>query len=448
LEVEKELLHAIDELAQGGTTGEIRCLAALLACRGKVERRKLGWQHPFGDYLEREGDAGQQQVQGLAKRQIVTMTRNALVLNSSIMRYSKDQVCFRCADRLFARAHARFAQVLGEIPFDVLRDLSRSGSTAAENRAYRGLGNRYWELRRAGLLVSSGRTKPHLFPALRWVAEVPWMAAVALTLEQGRALTYDNCKNEGGLVFHMAIAAGCLDCEGPEKVALTPLGRELAHTHAATSIERRLRWIGGCRDEAMHALIDELSAPLPAVWVDGTPTFVDRTWQVDRDSPLRLLLKDRQLRMWLRRLVRRLQKMGLAQLIADRHGQSRYYFASGVSQLAKAALGLPEARFELPKEMQVQCLAAGHLLAIGRDSDGVWRLRPEAGSPPPAEVVGCMDGALRRLRGKHLVAGPADDGTYRIPNPDSYRWTVAELLLDPAAEYLTEVPVEAGEVVE
>lgn len=436
MEVETDLLEAIDQLASDGSEGEIRCLAALLASRGKAERRTKGWQHPFGDFVEREGAAAQEQIQGLIRRRIVVVTRKALELNSVLISRDKDFVTTRCANRLFTRAHAKFAGVLREIPFEVLHDLTRNASTTAENRAHRSLGRRYWELKRAGLLASSNRTKPYLFPSLHWVQQVPWAAAVALTLEQGDALTYGNLTNDCGMAAQMAIATGSIE-RHQGTVQLTAQGRELAHTYITKSAAR-FRWIAGCRDEAMRFLLDQVEAPLPAFWVDGTPTAVDKAWLVEPDLPLRLLLKDRRLRSWLRRIVRRLAKLGLAQLISRRDGTSWYYFAPGLAGLAKAAVELPPGEpLALPPDLQAQCVAANQLLSIAREPDGFWRLRL-----PASDTTGVAERTLARLKVGRLAAGPAEDGAYRIPDPADYRWAVKERLLDPAAEFLTTPPEE------
>lgn len=349
MEIERELLAAIDQLAADGDTATIRCLAALLACDAKVEVRVNGWQHPFREYTEQEGTNHRQAVEQLIKRGIAVRTKKALMLNSAVMSYNKNFVASRCANRLFARAWAHFAPVLRATHFDDLRDLCRRQSNAAVNRAHRHMGARYWDLKRLGLLVTSSRTNPRVFPTLGYVPEVPRVAGIALTLEQGRALTAQNLLNDVGVIYQVALATGCLEPKDGS-VALTDRGRELAAAYVADTIGRRLRWVSWSRTEAMHFLADELLVPLPADWVDGTPTQVGRM-KAEEDAPLRELLRDKVLRGWMRRLVRRLSAMGVAQKIACRDGVSRYFFAPGLAGLVKEALGLPAEQFAVPKRM-------------------------------------------------------------------------------------------------
>lgn len=443
MEVEERLLTAIDKLVADGPAGEIRCLAALLACRGKVERRRLGWQNPFCDYAEQEGAACREQLNGLIRRGILFETRSAVVLNSHVMTYNKAYATGRCANRLFAQAYSRFAPVLRKIPFDDLRDLSRLQSVPAESRFIRRHGALYRELKQAGLLVSSSRSKPHVFPSLVWVDDVPEALGVALTLEKGNALTWQNCNNNSGMAFRMALATGLMEYDSEQgDLRFTPQGRELGAAFLEKAIRRRLNWLSGCREETMHFLLDELAVPLPALWIDGTPSRIDRSWLLQGDAPYRLLLKDRQLRAWLRRLVRQLVRMGAARLINCGERGQWYYFAPGVASVAKSELELPEVRFELPVEFQAQCLACNLLLGIAREPDGVWRLRPAAGSAMAEAVAESVSLTLRKLKGQRIISGPAEDGSYRIPDPDAYRWTLVEWLLDPITEFLTSLPAE------
>lgn len=348
MELEPRLLEAIDQLVAEGDTAAIACLAAFLACDGKVGILSSGLQYPFRDFLERDAVRGKA-VEDLVRRGILVRSRRGLILNTEMMSRNKAKATSRCARRLFARAWRHFAPVLDAVHFDDLRDLCRRQSVAALNRAHRHMGARYWELHRLGLLVTSNRTTPRLFPTLSFVSDVPEAAAIALTLDQGRALTAANMANNVGVVYQVALAVGCLADDG--SVTLTDRGRTLATAYVADAIRRRLRWIGGCRDEAMHFLVDELLAPLPAVWIDGTPTQVSRIQQVEEEAPLRVLFHDRQLRAWMRRLVRRLTAIGVARKIACRDGVDRYYFAPGVAEVAKATLGLPDERFVVPKKL-------------------------------------------------------------------------------------------------
>jgi hypothetical protein len=447
MEVEERLLTAIDQLAKDGSAGEIRCLAALLACRGKVEQRSLGWQHPFRDYAEQEGAACRQQLNGLIKRGILVESRSAVSLNSQIMTYNKSYVTGRCANRLFTRAFSTFAPVLRQMPFDDLRELSRLQSVPAENRFIRKHGALYRQLRQAGLLVSSSRTRPYVFPSLCWVDHVPEALVVALTLEQGGALTWENCLHNSGIIAHMAVATGFLEHEAQQDdVRLSPKGRELGAAYLEKAIRRRLNWIPQCREETMQLLLDELAAPLPAVWIDGAPSRVDKTWFLQPDAPYRIFLKDRQLRIWLRRLVRHLVRMGAARLI-DRGGQGGwYYFAPGAAQMAKAALELPAERFTLPPEFEAQCRACNLLLRISRESDSLWRIRLDTTAAMGEAIAEQVSLTLRKLKAQRMISGPADDGTYRILDPDVYRWTLVEWLLDPITEFLGSLP-EAEQII-
>gem|GEM_PF-2706152 len=430
MEVEKELLGAIDQLAKDGDAAAIRCLAALLACDGNVERRTSGWQHPFQDFAEREGEGLRQSVERLIQRGIVTRSKTAIAINSHVMSRSRAFVTLRCANRLFSGAWAHFAPVLGAIRCDDLRDLTRRQSTTAASRAHRNMGTRYWELKRMGLLVYGNRSNPRLFPTLSYVDELPRVAAVALTLEQGHALTTKNLVNEVGIHYYVAVATGCLAQAGTgNSLTLTDRGRELATTYVADAIRRRLRWIGNCRTETMHFLADQPGAPLPAVWVDGKPSEVRRAWTVvGAEDPLRILFMDRQLRAWLRCLVRRLQAMGLSQSIACRDGIDRYYFAPGVVALAKDELGLPQERFALPPDLSAPFSAYESLLAMDRDDTGRWYLR--AGVP----------GKMRELKSLGLLAGPRDDGTYSVKDLDRHRSAMVEVALGPVCELLTSLP--------
>jgi len=437
MEVEERLLSAIEKLARDGSPGEIRLLAAFLACRGKVEMLRTGWQQPFRDFVERTGASFETDLQGLVTRGIIVRGRGALWLNSDIIRHNKVFVTTRCANRLFALAHGKFALVLKEIAYEDLRPLARNPSVTAENRAIRNMGKSYARLKNVGLLVSSSRTKPHLFPSLHWVEDVPWAVAVAITLRQGNALTWNNCMNSGGMAFHMAVATGCLETDAEGGVRLTARGESVGQAYIEKVLQKRLRWPGGYPDEAVHLVLDELSAPLPAFWIDASSSRVYKTWLLDPGAPLRLLFRDRHLRALLRRMVRRLQKLGLADLITCRDGTDRYYFAPGVAQLAKQAFDLPVERFTLPQEFQAQFAAGFELLAkLSREHDGLWRLRPD-----PAKV----ESALPKLKWQRRVVGPDSDGSYRVSDPDTYRETVVELLMDPVAEFLTTLPEELPE---
>ncbi|MFZ5825844.1 MAG: hypothetical protein ACOY94_16220 [Bacillota bacterium] len=445
MQPEDRLLAAIDRLATDGSTQEICLLAALLACRGGVEMRTTGWQNPFREYadLAREGFA--QALRGLIDRGIVVQYRDGTIgLNSDIMRWNRGLISSRCANRLFVGAHARFAHVLREIPYEVLRRLCRLQSAAAINRAHREMGDRpYWALKRAGLLVWNGRAAPRLFPSLHWVTEVPRITAEALTLDQGNALTWANMVNSG-ITFHMALATGHIVYDSETKDLTLPAhGQELALGYRDTAIRRRLRWLSDIRTETMHALIDELAVPLPAVWVKGRASQVNRAWILQPDAPLRVLFKDPTLRQYLRRLVRTLAKMGLAQLIVRRDKSEWYHFAPGIPPVAKQRLELPAERFSLPEELQAKAMAGYHLLRIAQDQGGTWRLRPALDNPDmPPGAAERMTAALGRLKFQHRVAGPADDGSYRIADPEAYRWAVLELLINPVAEFLTAQPEE------
>ncbi len=447
MEPEERLLTAIDRLADDGTTEEICLLAALLACRGKVEMLRTGWQHPFREYAELAGDGFDRALRGLITRGIVVQHRSyyTITLNSDIMRWNRGLISSRCASRLFRRAHTRFAHVLREIPYDVLRDLCRLQSATAVNRARRKMGDRlYWALKRAGLLVWNGRANPCFFPTLYWVVEVPRAAAVAWTLEQGNALTWTNMVNDCGMAFHMALATGHLVYDGAAKeVTLPARGQELAVAYRDTAVRRRLRWVSDCRTETMHALIDELAVPMPAVWVKGRVTQVGRAWILQREAPLRILFKDPTLRQYLRKLVRSLVKMGLAQLIVHRDKSEWYYFAPGIPPVAKEQLELPAGRVSLPEDLQAKAMAGYHLLRITQERDGTWRLRPELQSPDlPPGAAEQMKASLGRFKFQHRVSGPAEDGSYRVSDPDACRWAVLELLLNPVAEFLTSQPEE------
>lgn len=447
MEVEANLLTAIDQLAKDGPVGEIRFLAALLACRGKVERRQRGWQHPFEDFAEREGDAFLQELRGLKARGIVYQTRGQdICLNSYIISHNKDFVCQRCANRLFIRAYHRFAQVLKDLEFDDLFDVFCRRSHAAVNRASRNMGARFWGLKKAGLLVSSHRAQPHVFHAMRWVEELPWAAGVALTLEQGNALTWKNCVNQNHIAFHMAVASGMLahDSEKQE-TELTAKGRTLASEYIEYAMRRRLRWFGDIREETMHLMLDELTAPLPSVWIVGRGKQLENTWDAGPQTPLRiLLLKDRQLRIWFRRLVRRFAKLGLAQLILCRDGVERYYFAPGAAAVAKDSFALPEGGLTLPRELRAPLSAYLHLVThLAREADGVWRVRPDFASPDLAKgAAGLAEGFLRRNKFGRLVTGPDEDGVYRVSDPDTFRAQLYEEFLEPVAEFLTTNPEE------
>ncbi|MFZ5816480.1 MAG: hypothetical protein ACOY93_14475 [Bacillota bacterium] len=451
MEVEERLLTAIDQLAKEGTAEEIRLLAALLACRGKVEMLRTGWQSPFRGYAELAQNGFDEALRGLIGRGIVVQHRRPyrIALNSYIISRNKDFVSFRCANRLFTRAHHRFAKILREIPYAVLRDMCRLQSVTAVNRAYRNLtAQQYRGLKVAGLLVWNGRANPCFFPSLNWVEDVPWATAVALTLREGNALTWANMVSECGMAFHMALATGHIVYDGETKeVALTAPGEELALAYRDTAIRRRLRWVSNCRTEAMHALIDELEAPLPAVWVKGRASQVDRAWIVQREAPLRILLKDPTLRQWFRRLVRSLMKMGLAQLIHCHDQGDWFFFAPGIPRVAKEVLDLPEERFSLPEELQAQVMAGCHLLGITRKQDGTWWIRPDLQDPAlPPGAAERISATLGRLKFQRRVKGPDEAGAYRIYDGDTYRWAVVEELLDPAAEFLTFRPEEEGAV--
>lgn len=447
MEVEENLLTAIDQLAKDGPIGEIRFLAALLACRGKVERRQRGWQHPFEDFAEREGDAFLQDLRGLKARGIVYQTKDHdICLNSYIISRDKDFVCQRCANRLFIRAHHRFAQVLIGVQFDDLFDVFCRRSHAAVNRAARNMGARFWELKKAGLLVSSNRAQPHVFHAMRWVDELPWAAGVALTLEQGNALTWKNCVNQSQMAFHMALASGFIAYDSEkQETQLTAKGRTLANEYIEHAMRKRLRWFGDIREETMHLMLDELSTPLPSVWVDGRGKQLDNTWDVGPRTPLRiLLLKDRQLRIWFRRLVRRFEKLGLAQLISCRDGVKRYYFAPGAAAVAKDSFGLPADGVELPRDLRAQFSAYHTLTAhLAKENGGIWRVRPDLTNPElPKGAADLAESFLRKHKWGRLVIGPEDDGAYRVSDPDTFRWELVEAFLEPVAEFLTTNPAE------
>jgi hypothetical protein len=452
VEVEEQLLAAIDQLAKDGPTGEIRFLAALLACRGKVERRQRGWQHPFEDFAEREGAAFHQELRGLVARGIVYRTKQeAIVLNSYIITRDKDFVCERCANRLFIRARHRFATVLGGFRYDDLFDVACRRTHTAVNRAYRKTGARLEDLEKAGLLVWSNRAKPHVFPAMRWVSELPWAAALALTLEQGNALTWKNCLNNSQMAFHMAQATGLIDHDSEKQsTELTAKGRELAGEYIEHAMRKRLRWIGNMREEAMHLMLDELSEPLPSVWINGRGKQLENTWHVDPKTPLRiLLLKDWMLRKWYKQMVRRFEKLGLAKLIACRDGVDRYFFAPGAAAIAKDAFSLPAEPFALPREQQPLLDAYYHLTAhLAEEKGRIWRVRPDfAGSELAEGAAELAEGVLRRLKFGRLVIGPEEDGSYRVSDPDKFRWELVEAFLDPVATFLTTIPEEEEEPV-
>jgi hypothetical protein len=447
VEVEAELLTAIDQLAAEGPVGEIRFLAALLACRGKVERRERGWQHPFEEFAEREGDALVQALRGLKARGIVYQTRgHDICLNSYIISRNKDFVCQRCANRLFIRAHHRFAQVLKDVRFDDLFDVFCRHSHAALNRASRNLGARFRELKKAGLVVSSHRAQPRVFHAMRWVEELPWAAGVALTLQQGNALTWKNCVNQHQMAFHMALATGIITHDSEkQETQLTAKGRTLADGYIEHAMRKRLRWFGDMREETMHLMLDELVAPLPSVWIDGRGKQLENTWDVDPKRPMRiLLLKDRRLRMWFRRLVRRFEKLGLAQLITYYDGVDRYYFAPGAAAVAKDSFGLPPEGVVVPQDMQAQFSAYHHLAArLKKESAGIWRVHPDFTSPDlTGGAASLAEGFLRKHKWGRLVMGPEEDGAYRVSDSDTFRQELFEAFLNPIAEFLTTSPEE------
>lgn len=447
MDVEANLLTAIDQLAKDGPIGEIRFLAALLACRGKVERRKRGWQHPFQDFAEREGTAFLSALRGLKVRGIVYQTkREDIVLNSNIVSWDKDFVCQRCADRLFIRARHHFDQVLKEVNFDDLFDVFCRRSNAAVNRASRRMGVRFGSLKKAGLLVSSGRTQPHVFHAMHWVKELPWAAGVALTLEQGNALTWKNCVNQSQMAFHMALATGIISHDKEkQETHLTEKGRTLASEYIELAMRKRLRWFGDIRKETMHLMLDELSAPLPAVYIDGRGKQLETAWHVDPKTPLRiLLLKDPWLRSWFRRLVRRFEKLGLAKLIVSGAGVKRYYFAPGAAAVAKASFGLPAEGITLPRVLQAPLCAYTMLIArLSKEDGGTWRVRPYfAGPDLPKRAADLAERFLRKHKWGRLVIGPDEGGAYRITDPDAFRAELYEAFLGPVATFLIRTPEE------
>lgn len=445
MEVEERLLSAIDQLAKDGDVGEIRCLAALIACRGKVEMLNLGFQNPFRTFAEQEGDALQQHLRGLVRRGIVIEYRDGTItLNSYIVTRNKDFLSTRCANRLFARARPVFAKALANLPFKEIKDLGRLQTNAAANRAYRAMGGRYRELKRFGLLVTSNRTDPRVFHSLRRVEDVPWATAVALTLEQANALTRNNLVGDCGIAYHLAVAMGYLEEDSDGKnVALTERGRQMAVAYTADSIRRRVRWIGDSRPETMHLLLDELLSPMPAVWITGTLSQVNKTWRIQPEAPLRILFKERQMRLWIRKLVRRLDKLGIAQLVSCSDGVDRYFFAPNVSQLAKDALDLPAERFALPPEQSDRFAAFSRLLNIARDDAGQWRLRASQADVASAGAVDDhVKTTLRHMKKERLIKGPSDDGSYIVADADGYRWTLVGLLMDPITEFMTTDPEE------
>lgn len=447
MEVEENLLTAIDQLAKDGPTGEIRFLAALLACRGKAERRQRGWQHPFQDFVEREGTEFHAELRGLKARGIVYQTkREDIVLNSYIIGHDKDFVCQRCANRLFVRAHHRFAQVLREIRFDDLFDVFCRRSHAAINRASRRMGARFGSLKKAGLLVSSRRAQPHVFHAMRWVEELPWAAGVALTLEQGKALTWKNCVNQSQMAFHMALASGIISHDGEkQETHLTDKGRSLANWYIEHAMRKRLRWFGDIREETMHLMLDELSAPLSSLWIDGRGKQLENIWRIDPTTPLRMvLLKDRTLRMWFRRLVRRFEKLGLARLIACRDGHKQYFFAPGAAAVAKDSFGLPAGPVTFPADLSALYSAYHHLTTgLNQEGDGKWRLPPDSVSPQlTGDAANLAEDFLRKHKWGRLVIGPDEDGGYRVSNPDMFSQELYEAFLEPIAQFLTTSPRE------
>lgn len=440
MEVEQGLLAAIDRLAADGTEAEIRCLAAILSCSGKVERRVQGWQHPFQEYAERGGASVRQALDGLARRGIVVDGRRAITLDSYIMTRDKDFVCTVCAHRLFTKARRLFTELLTSISFADLKDLGIHPSTVAENRAYRNLGHRYWALRDMGLYVCSHRTNPRIFPTLRYMDEIPKVTGMALTLEQGRALTAKNLLMEVGVTYHLAVAGGYL-AEGPDpgSCQLTERGRELATAYVVEAIRRRFGWVSQCRDEAMHFLVDELARPLPTIWMDARAPQMRKLWPYEAQAPQRILFKDWQLRAWIRQLVRRLKRMGLAERIESQNGSSHYYFAPGVAGLAKDALGLPEERFSLAPEFQERIAAFATLFPLRRDAEGRWLIQAEV----PAEHK-LLRETLREVKSREL-ASRRRDGSLMVEDPDQYRWALEEILLGPVMEFLATVPEpEAG----
>jgi hypothetical protein len=442
VEVEQALLSAIDRLAADGEEGEIRCLAALLTCRGKVEKRATGWQHPFQDYAERGGAAALRSLDGLIRRGIVVRTRSAVVLNSYIMGHNKDFVTIRCANRLFTRARRHFDGVLGEIRFADLQDICRLRSAAAINRALRNMGAGFRDVKSLGLVVSSARAAMRIFPTLRYMNEVPRVTGLALTLDQGGALTVQNLLNDVGVTYHLAVAAGCLK-ETDGSVQLTERGRELAAEYVAGTIRRRFGWISQCRPEAMHFLLDEFASPLPAIWVDGTPSKVAKAWPLQAEAPLRVLLKDRQLRIWMRRLVRRLTTLGLAQCIELKDGACWYYFAPHVATLAKDSFDLPEEPFALAPEFGLRLAAFSQLFGLRRETEGRWVVQPDRTIDEQL-----VRETLRSLREQELAAPRRDgSGSYLVRDVESYRWGLEEALLGPVMEFLGTLPEPAETLV-